>query len=186
MIIFTGVAGSGKSVQGKKLADSLALPWVSTGEFLRMLISGEKRKQMLAGKLLGDDEIIRLVQKIFTLIDVHEEFILDGFPRTVAQADWLLAQDKHNQLKITAVVHLQADEKVVAKRLLSRGRPDDTEEAIKERFVEYQQSMLPILEEFKEAGVPICEVNADQPVQAIHEQILETITRLINDNPAKN
>lgn len=186
MIIFTGVAGSGKSVQGKKLADSLALPWVSTGEFLRMLISGEKRKQMLAGKLLGDDEIIRLVQKIFTLIDVHEEFVLDGFPRTVAQADWLLAQAKHNQLHITAVVHLQADETVVAKRLLSRGRPDDTEEAIKERFLEYEQAMLPILQEFKEAGVPICEVQADQPIEEIHQQIVKMITDLIDDHTAKN
>lgn len=186
MIIFTGVAGSGKSVQGKKLADSLALPWLSTGEFLRMLVSGEKRKKMLAGKLLGDHEIIQLVQKIFTIIDLNEEFILDGFPRTVAQADWLLAQAKHNQLTITAVVHLKADEDVVGKRLLSRGRPDDTEEAIKERFVEYQQAMLPILQEFKEANVPICEVQADQPVAAIHQQIVKTVTNLINDHATKN
>lgn len=185
MIIFTGVAGSGKSVQGKKLADSLALPWVSTGEFLRMLVSGEKRKKMLAGKLLGDHEIIQLVQKIFTLIDVHEEFVLDGFPRTVAQADWLLAQAKHDQLKITAVVHLKADEEVVRKRLLSRGRPDDTAEAIKARFVEYEQSMLPILEELKAAHVPICEIDADQEVAVIHAQIVKTVTALIDDNAAK-
>jgi len=87
-----GVAGSGKSVQGRLLADEMALPWLSTGEFLRMLVSGERRKDMLAGRLLSDREIIKLVQKIFAMIDIHEEFILDGFPRTVSQADWLLNQ----------------------------------------------------------------------------------------------
>ncbi len=66
-----GVAGSGKSVQGRMLADRLALPWLSTGEFLRMLVSGEKRKDMIAGKLLSDNEIITLVQRIFTIIDTR-------------------------------------------------------------------------------------------------------------------
>ena len=113
MIIFTGVAGSGKSVQGKMLADYLGLPWLSTGEFLRMLISGERRKDMLAGKLIEDKEIISLVQKIFNVVDTKNEFILDGFPRTVAQADWLLNQAKHGQLKLTAVVNLKADKKAV-------------------------------------------------------------------------
>ncbi len=171
MIIFTGVAGSGKSLQGKLLADQEGLPWLSTGEFLRMLISGERRKDMLAGKLLDDQEIIALVQRIFNVIDTKSEFVLDGFPRTVQQADWLLNQSKHGQLHITAVIHLKASEEAVRKRLLSRGRQDDTDSAIKERFKEYSQSILPILEHFRLAEIPVFDINGEQDVEAVQTDI---------------
>lgn len=177
MIIFMGVAGSGKSSQGRQLADEKGLPWLSTGEFLRMMIAGEKRKDMLAGKLLGDEEIITMVQKIFAVVDTDEEFILDGFPRTEAQADWLLSQVKYGQLKVSAVIHLQASEEVVTKRLLSRGRQDDTEEAIRERFNEYEQAVLPILEHFKAAGIKVIDVNADQPVNEVHKLIDQALSQ---------
>ena len=170
MIIFMGVAGSGKSMQGKMLADELALPWLSTGEFLRMLVAGDKRRDMLSGKLLEDDEIISLVQKIFTVVDAEEEFILDGFPRTTAQTDWLLNQVKHGQLNITCVVHLQADEEVVLKRLLGRGRQDDTEESIRARFDEYEAAIKPILEQFRAANVTIHEINGEGDPKAIHQE----------------
>jgi len=175
MIIFMGVAGSGKSVQGKNLADHLALPWLSTGEFLRMLIAGDKRRDMLAGKLLEDKEIITLVQKIFGMIDQKEGFILDGFPRTTEQADWLLNQVKHGQLRITGVVHLQADEDTVLKRLLGRGRQDDTEEAIRERFEEYEAQVKPILEHFKAAKVPVYDIDGDQKPDKVQADILKAL-----------
>jgi adenylate kinase len=180
MIIFMGVAGSGKSMQGRMLADELALPWLSTGEFLRMLISGERRKDMLAGKLLDDHEIISLVQKIFAMIDVRKEFILDGFPRTTSQADWLLNQMKHGQLHVTAVINLKASPEVVKKRLLERGRPDDTLTAIKARFAEYEQAMVPLLEHFKDAGVTILDIPGENGIQGIHQRILESVEPLLN------
>lgn len=170
-----GVAGSGKSVQGRMLADKLGLPWLSTGEFLRMLITGERRQQMLAGRLLEDQEIIALVQKIFRVIDTDQEFILDGFPRTVPQAEWLLSQVKHGQLSVTAVVHLEASEEEVRKRLLSRGRQDDTKEAISERFLEYRQTILPILKDFEKAGIKVAHINAEQAVSKIHKAILSAV-----------
>jgi adenylate kinase len=175
MIIFTGVAGAGKSFQGKKLADEKGLPWLSTGEFLRMLISGERRKDMLAGKLLEDQEIIALVQRIFNVVDVKNEFVLDGFPRTVAQADWLLNQSKHGQLKITAVVNLQSDEATGKQRLLERGRQDDTDEAIAERFKEYAESIVPILEHFKDAGVTVHDIDGNQGMDKVHEDIMAAL-----------
>lgn len=171
MIIFMGVAGSGKSVQGKILADHLALPWLSTGEFLRMLIAGDKRRDMVAGKLLEDKEIISLVQKIFHMIDKDQGFILDGFPRTAAQADWLLSQVKHDQLRINAVINLMADENVVRKRLLGRGRQDDNETAIKERFGEYEASIKPILKHFREANIKVYDINGDQTPEAVQADI---------------
>jgi adenylate kinase len=175
VIIFTGVAGSGKSVQGRMLADRLGLPWLSTGEFLRMLVSGERRKEMVAGKLLNDKEIIKLVQKIFALIDTHQEFVLDGFPRTHAQADWLLAQVKHGQLDITAVIHLKAEKQTVRERLMSRGRQDDNDKAIEGRFTEYEESIIPILDEFKSNGVNVIEIDGSKPVDDVHKAIISQI-----------
>ncbi len=172
MIIFAGVAGSGKSMQGRMIADELGYPWLSTGEFLRMLVSGEQRKGMVSGKLLGDKEMIELVRKIFALIDTGQEFILDGFPRTAAQADWLLNQVKHGQLQITAVIHLIASENAVEQRLLARGRQDDTKQAIKERFLEYEKSIKPILEEFKQFGVRVYDVNGEQSPRQVHDAII--------------
>ncbi len=175
MIIFMGVAGSGKSMQGRLLADTYGLPWLSTGEFLRMLIAGTKRKDMLAGKLLSDDEIIALVQKIFAVVDTQHEFVLDGFPRTVAQADWLLNQVKHKQLQVSAVVHLLASEEAVRSRLIKRGRQDDHDEAITARFREFEEAVKPILDHFKEAGVPVHDINGEQEVQAVHEDIVRAV-----------
>lgn len=171
MIIFMGVAGAGKSLQGRSLADENGLPWLSTGEFLRMLISGDKRKDMIAGKLLNDQQIITMLRKIFHVINTEEEFVLDGFPRTVAQADWLLGEVKHGQLNITAVVHIKASRQVVAKRLLSRGRPDDNKAAIEERFKEYENAALPILEHFRKAGIRVIDVDGDQSTKVVHDDI---------------
>lgn len=175
MIIFMGVPGAGKSVQGRLLADEMGYPWLSTGEFLRMLVSGERRKDMVNGKLLEDQDIIALVQKIFTVVDTKKEFVLDGFPRTVTQADWLLAQAKHGQLKITAVIHLVASEQAVTSRLLSRGRPDDNKEAIVERFREYEDAIKPILDDLKQGNVPIFEIDGEQSVEAVHNAIIQVI-----------
>lgn len=176
MIIFSGVAGSGKSKQGRLLADELGLPWLSTGEFLRMLISGQKRRDMVSGKLLEDSEIIALVRKIFAVVDTNQEFVLDGFPRTVAQADWLLSQVKHGQLTVTGVVHLTASREGVRKRLLSRGRPDDNEQAIEARFNEYENAVVPILDHFKTAGIPVYDIDGEQSVQKVHQTILKALS----------
>jgi adenylate kinase len=177
MIIFMGVAGSGKSMQGRLLADREALPWLSTGEFLRMLIAGEERRDMLAGKLLDDDEVITLVQKIFSVVDIEEEFVLDGFPRTEGQADWLLNQVKYGQLSVTAVIHLTASEKVVMDRLLGRGRQDDHKEAISERFREYEEAIKPILAHFKEAGIPVHDIDGEQEPEKVHHDIVSVLGR---------
>lgn len=175
MIIFMGVAGAGKSVQGKMLADKIGLPWLSTGEFFRMLISGQDRLDMVAGKLLSDHDTITLVQKVFAIVGTDQEFVLDGFPRTLPQADWLLSQVKHKQLHVTAVIQLKTDEHVVLERLLTRGRPDDTEEAVRQRFKEYQELTLPIIDEMKDFGVRVIEIDGEGSVSEIHKQILDNL-----------
>ena len=175
MIIFMGVAGSGKSVQGKLLADEQGLPWLSTGEFLRMLISGQRRRDMQVGQLLADKEVISLVRKIFGVVDTNHEFVLDGFPRTVAQADWLLSQVKHGQLHMTAVIHLTASKDDVRTRLLARGRVDDHEEAIAERFKEYEEGITQVLQQFRAADVKVFDINAAQTVDEVHADIVKAM-----------
>jgi len=186
VIIFMGVAGAGKSIQGRKLADALGLPWLSTGEFLRMLISGLRRIDMTKGKLLEDDEIISLVQKIFSVVDTKHEFILDGFPRTVGQADWLINQSKHGQLKISAVIHLKATPDVVKARLISRGRQDDTEEAIEERFKEYEKAVLPVIADLRKSGVKVYDIDGEQSVDSVHQQILTAVKGKIDVSADKD
>lgn len=175
MIILTGVAGAGKSMQGKILADEHGYAWISTGEILRVLVTGKRRQEMLQGKLLSDEEMITILDKVFELIDPTQEFILDGFPRTIPQADWLLEQVHAQRFNLTAVINLSASEDVVKKRLIARGRLDDTDEAIAERFREYRAVTLPILEHFKQENVIVHNIDASQDPRVVHDSILKCI-----------
>lgn len=175
MIVIMGVAGAGKSVQGRWIADELGLPWLSTGEFLRMLVTGERRKQMIAGKLLDDSEMIELADKIFHMINIKEEFILDGFPRTIAQAEWLIAQHKAGLITISNVLHLEADEKVVTDRLLERGRQDDTKDVISKRFTEYRSITLPIIDDFESKGITVHHVDGEGTPEEVHKKIVKVL-----------
>jgi len=175
MILLMGVAGAGKSIQGRLLADEHGYAWISSGEIFRVLVTGKRRQQMLEGKLLSDEEVIRLFDKVFELIDITDEFVLDGFPRTVPQADWLLNQVKSGRLKLSSVIHLTASEEVVRERLLERGRQDDTEAAIAERFREYQAVTLPILEHLQREGIKVCNIDAAQTPREVHDEILQCI-----------
>ena len=145
MIILTGVAGAGKSLQGRLFADEHGYAWISTGELFRVLVTGERRQRMLAGELLSDDEVIALVDKTLKLIDVNEEFVLDGFPRTKVQTDWLIGEVTSGRMQLTAVFNLTADRAVVKERLLARGRQDDTDQAIAKRFTEYETTTLSLI-----------------------------------------
>lgn len=175
MIVLMGVAGAGKSMQGRLLADEHGFAWISTGEILRVLITGRRRQQMLEGKLLSDQEVIDVVDKVLELIDTSEEFVLDGFPRTVNQADWLISQAKKGRFELTEVFNLEASEDVVRNRLMERGRQDDTDAAINERFKEYRAVTLPILEHFKQEQVKVCNIDASQTPRQVHDDIIRCL-----------
>jgi adenylate kinase len=175
MILLTGVAGAGKSMQGKILADEHGYSWISTGEILRVLVTGKRRQEMLQGKLLSDIEVVMILDKVFDLIDTKQEFILDGFPRTIPQADWLLDQASRGRFALTAVINLDASPTVVKDRLLSRGRQDDTEESIAKRFDEYTAVTLPILDYFAQEGVDVHHIDASQDPRSVHDAILHVV-----------
>ena len=172
MILIMGVAGAGKSVLGRKVADNLGLPWLSTGEFLRMLVTGKRCKEMLAGQLLSDTEMIELADKIFHMIETKEEFILDGFPRTVGQADWLIAQHSAGLINISTVLHIEASENVVKERLLERGRQDDTKEAIAARFDEYRRVTLPMIKDFENKAITVHHIDGEGTPKSVYQSVL--------------
>ncbi len=170
-----GVAGSGKSTQGKLLADEKGYAWLSSGEILRVLVTGTRRQEMLKGKLLSDQEMIQIFDKVFDLINPADEFVLDGFPRTLVQADWLAEQVKQGRLPYVKVFHLGASENIVHDRLAKRGRLDDSEAAIKNRFEEYKKVTLPIIDHLKKDGATIFEIDASKSADSIHHQIMKLV-----------
>lgn len=175
MIILMGVAGSGKSMQGRLLADEHGYAWISTGEILRVLVTGKRRQEMLQGKLLSDEEVIDLLDKVFEMIDTKQQFVLDGFPRTVPQAEWLLEKVGEGRFNLDAIINLVASQEVVEGRLKHRGRPDDTKDAIAERFKEYEEVTRPILDCFNQKNVPVYEIDANNDPREIHDEILKYI-----------
>jgi adenylate kinase len=177
VIILLGVAGSGKSEQGRLLADEYGYAWISTGEILRVLITGKRRHEMLAGRLLSDEEMIQIMDKILDVIDTNQEFILAGFPRTIPQTDWLLKQVEKGRFKHTAVIHLTASEKILRERLKSRGRLDDTDDAINQRFSEYQAVTRPIIDHFRKEQIQIYDIDGANTPRQVHEQIMKVVRK---------
>jgi adenylate kinase len=173
MIVVLGVAGSGKSTQSQLLAASDHLQWLSIGVLLREKITDNRREQMLAGKMLDDIEVISYLEQAFAEKGDTPELILDGFPRSVYQADWLMDQSDKGALHISAVVHLELTKETAKARLLERGRPDDREDAIKERFNEYEHTIKPILSTLKDRGVAIVSVDANNDEQIVQEAVVK-------------
>jgi adenylate kinase len=182
MILLMGTAGAGKSIQGHQLADQYGYAYISTGEIFRVLITGKRRNEMLEGKLLSDEEVIRVVDKVLELIDTKEQFILDGFPRTKPQVDWLLEQHKAGRFALPTVINLEITEDVIRDRLHKRGRLDDTESAISLRFQQYQAVTRPLLAYMQEKGIEVNDVDADRDPQVIHRDILRALGHLFISN----
>lgn len=177
MIILMGIVGAGKGTQAKLLADRYDYQAISTGELLRKYATEDQHRRMLAGELLGDEEIIDMVDKVLSEVENPDKCMLDGFPRSVQQTKWLLEQEEGDRFSLTAIIHLIVSEEVVRERMLSRGRPDDTPEAITKRFQEYRTITEPVLEYLKERGVKVYDVDGDQEPGAVHEDVCRALER---------
>lgn len=177
MIILVGVPGSGKSTQGQLLVGRGKLRWISMGEILRKQAGNKHQEQMKAGKLLASSTVIKLLNEELQKISDNPELILDGFPRSIDQAEWLLSQQAEHKLRLSAVVNLFAAEKVVETRLKLRGRLDDNSKTIRNRFDIYKNKTLPIIDKLEKGGVPIIEINANQTPEAILNDIVAGLKR---------
>ena len=171
MILLMGLPGSGKGTQGKMLADEKGLHLISTGELLRMYITGERRQRMLEGEFLDDQEMIELLQKVLDGFTDSKDIVLDGFPRTTVQAQWLLEQQAAGKLSIDHIVYLKASHEAVKSRLMARGRLDDKEDVIERRFHDYEGLTQPVIDWFKEQGMPVHEIDGEGTAAEVHEDV---------------
>ena len=171
MILLMGIAGSGKGTQAKLLTDKHGYHLVTMGDALRLYVTGEQRERMLKGELLSDDEVTQVVDKVLRSIPDEEETILDGYPRTIAQAEWLLEQAKAGRFKLSKAIHLVASREAVKQRLLGRARIDDQDAAIEKRFDEYERATAPLLDWLKDNGVQVIDINAERSVEAVNKDI---------------
>lgn len=172
MIVFMGLAGSGKSTMGQLLAAHLHCPWVSTGNLLRQSMDRATQKKMLRGEMIDDSKTLAVLDDEFRRIGASQnQFVLDGSPRSMRQAKWLVEKAKEGELKITAIIHLEASKQVAKKRLIARRRPDDNETAINERFREYDENTLPIIKYLEQEGFRVHHINSERDPGLIETDI---------------
>jgi len=174
VIIFMGLAGSGKSTQGQILAAYLHCPWVSTGNLLREHnFDAAIQKQMLKGEIIDDSLTLKVLGAELTRLKIDKnQCILDGSPRTLSQAQWLVKEFGDS---ITAVINLKTSEATAKTRLLARHRPDDHEAAIAERFGEYDTKIKPILKYLRDSKIEVFEIDGDQALPAVAGDIVEAL-----------
>lgn len=160
-IVLLGPPGAGKGTQAQKLAEKLAVPQVSTGDLFRHNISNgtelglEAKKYLDAGDLVPATLTNALVDDRLNDEDVAGGFILDGFPRSVEQAKALDAMLERRNLSLDAVLEFRVPEDELVSRLKGRGRADDTEDVIRNRFNVYRDETAPLLDYYSASLVTV-------------------------------
>jgi adenylate kinase len=175
MIVFFGPAGAGKSVQGQMLAARQGWRWLSAGQLLRDTHDIELIKEMQTGQLVDTEKVNALMGDALERAKNMDRVILDGFPRELSQAKWLVATQPKHERSIQLVVVLEVPRSELLKRIEVRGRVDDTPEAVDERLKIYRTEMYPILSYLTEQGVNIAHIDGTGTVGQVHDRIMEEL-----------
>jgi len=175
MIVFFGPAGAGKSVQGQLLSARFGWRWLSAGQLLRDSKDAELLKMMSTGQLVPTEITNRLMGEAIAKAEGIEHIILDGYPREMAQATWLVENKSNYGRDLALVVVLEVPKSELLKRLAIRGRVDDVPEVIDERLRIYRQEMYPILSYLTEKGVNITHIDGVGTVGQVHDRIVEEL-----------
>jgi adenylate kinase len=180
ILVIFGAPGVGKGTQAELLSERKGIPHISTGAALRQAIEdgtelGKTAQQFVeAGKLVPDNIVTGIVRETLN----HEEYkkgcILDGFPRTMAQAATLDEILKEQGREITCVLNVDVDNNEIVQRMLNRGRKDDTEEIIRERLNIYSSSTFPLLEYYKQRG-KLCTIDGNGTIEDVYNRIASLI-----------
>lgn len=179
-LLLLGPPGAGKGTQAQRLAQRLGVPQVSTGDMLRAAVAagsevGRKAKAFMdAGELVPDAVVIGVAEERLRQADAKAGFILDGFPRTAAQAAALDEMLPRLGCRLERCVALTVDENELVKRLLRRaeleGRSDDNEATIRTRMKEYREKTEPLIEYYRKRG-SLREVDGLGAVEAVERRI---------------
>lgn len=177
-LLFIGPPGAGKGTQAGKVAARLGIPHISTGEMFRDHVSrgtelGKKVEAiMAAGDYVPDEVTVAMLSERIAQDDAANGYILDGFPRTEAQVESLdrLLGDQG----LDHVVVLEVDEDELIDRLLSRGRADDNEDTIRNRFKVYLDQTQPLIDVYASRGLTI-PVNGIGDVEEVKDRILAVL-----------
>jgi adenylate kinase len=183
-LLLLGPPGAGKGTQAQLLAERLGVPQISTGEMLRAAVAagsevGKRAKAFMeAGKLVPDEVVIGVAAQRLGQPDAKKGFILDGFPRTAAQADTLDKLLPSLGFSLECCVSLQVDEEELVKRLLKRaeieGRPDDNERTIRTRMQVYKESTAPLIAYYRARGV-LREVDGEGSVSEVAKRLEQAL-----------
>ncbi len=167
-LILLGPPGAGKGTQAIRISQKYGIPQLSTGDMLRAAVAagtpiGLKAKEVMeAGGLVSDDIVVGIIDERTEAEDAKKGFILDGFPRTVAQADALAAMLTRKGLKLDAVVELKVDEVVLVDRIVNRAREaeargeevrkDDNPAVFRSRLLQYREMTAPVSAYYAKTG----------------------------------
>jgi adenylate kinase len=179
-VVLLGPPGAGKGTQAVRLAEKLGVPHISTGELFRHNIKAgtalglEAKKYLDAGDLVPTTLTNDLVDTRLDEQDAADGFVLDGFPRNVEQAAALNEMLKRRGIKLDAVLELRVAEDVLVGRLMSRGRADDTEDVIRNRFQVYRDETAPLLDFYTSE---LKTVNAVGDLDEVFARALQTLGR---------
>ena len=176
MIVFFGPAGAGKSVQGQILAARMGWRWLSAGQLLRDTHDPELIRIMHEGDMVPHESITKIMGEAITRSGDIDQIILDGFPRLLEQAKWLVESQPEHGRAVGLIVVLEVPREELLKRLAIRGRADDTPEAIDNRLNIYRQEMYPVLSYFTDQGVPVVHLDGVGTVGEVHDRIVAELT----------
>jgi len=168
IVIFLGPPGAGKGTQAAHIIETYGIPQLSTGDMLRAAVTaqtpvGKQAKEIMdAGELVSDEIVAAIVEERIEQDDCVPGFLLDGFPRTIAQAEMLDAMLQKKERGVDVVIELQVDENALVERLRSRiaetvargeePRKDDNEETFKNRLTIYKEQTAPLIPYYNDQG----------------------------------
>ncbi|AHB42371.1 adenylate kinase, subfamily protein, nonfunctional [Candidatus Saccharibacteria bacterium RAAC3_TM7_1] len=183
MILLFGPTGAGKSMQGQMLAVRQGWKWLSTGEMLRDSRDPAIIQILKSGDLVSDAATFDVFHEAVEDANAKHfpNIIVDGFPRTKVQAEWLARYLDKTDQHIDLVAVLEVPETEIMARLEKRGRMEDTPETIAKRMTIYRQKMYPVLGIFAEQGIKIVHLDGTGTAGEVHDRLYAEVMHTIEE-----
>ena len=187
-VLVLGPQGSGKGTQAKRIADERGIPHVSTGEMFRALddatpLGHEVNEIMARGDLVPDEITIRMIRERLADEDARTGFILDGFPRNLAQAEALDVMLDEIGRTLDAIFFFDLDDETAKERALGRarqeGRIDDSPESIARRLALYHEQTKPVVEYYRTTG-KLVPLHASRSIEEVSDEIEKALDMVVD------